>query len=237
MGLRDRLSDVFKKGITLESFIAGILESNLAEYARELQNKRFKDFSALTTYRNEDTGISYEKLEYYIKKNERSFRDAPINISKSTARHLQAEGLYMPWLKAPDADLRGANFSEAGSHKATYLYGADFTRAKLMESYFNNANLKGVWFSGADLSKAILEGADLENAQLDNAKFYGTNLRGVKNLEKADGIAYAKYKKTIVTEKEYEIIQNAFDKAGRKFDCKLFKIKELEPLGHNLSYQ
>lgn len=88
-----------------------------------------------------------------------------------------------------DADLRGANFTEADlSHadlRKACLLGANFTHANLSEADLRGANLTGIGmsgvptvfnktfgkanFKGANLSKADLRGVDLEGVDSSEA--------------------------------------------------------------------
>ena len=66
-----------------------------------------------------------------------------------------------------DADLRGANLSDA-----------DLRGANLRGANLSDADLRGAYLRGADLSDADLRGADLSDASLSGADLSDANLRG-----------------------------------------------------------
>jgi len=90
-------------------------------------------------------------------------------------------------LKAPSADLRGANMQNADLAEAA-LAGADLSGARLDYAILHqadlgyallrNARLRGADLRGTDLGNADLSGADLGFADLTGARVAGANLTG-----------------------------------------------------------
>ena len=56
--------------------------------------------------------------------------------------------------------------------------------------------------------------ADFNQSKVLNTIFIGADLRGVKNLDRAIGLADAKYENTGVTEREYSIISKSLSERG-----------------------
>ena len=90
-----------------------------------------------------------------------------------------------------DADLSGAYFDDASLcwEKGEYIYGADFTGAKLDGATLNfaGANLRRVQFPGANLEGADFSGANLKGTNLEGACLRGVNLKGA-NIKEANTV-------------------------------------------------
>jgi uncharacterized protein YjbI with pentapeptide repeats len=100
-------------------------------------------------------------------------------------------------------DLRGADFSEA------LLHGASFNQAKLLGGHFARAMMQGVVLDDADLRGAAftyarLEGASLTNVKLTAASLFGAQMQGA-NLEGAD-LSFATF---LTTQLQGANLQNA----------------------------
>ncbi len=89
------------------------------------------------------------------------------------------------------ADYRGANFSFAILHQASFadgtFSGADFSFADLRGADFSHADLRSANFSHADLTEAKLNAANLSHADLNHANLFiahlfGTDLITARNL-------------------------------------------------------
>lgn len=105
-------------------------------------------------------------------------------------------------LRCEESDLNEAIF-EGGD-----LRGAEFQQSDFKDVNFKKANLSGANFWGSDL-----ETTDLEKANLKSTSFANTDLRGVKNLEKAKNLGGARFRRTIVTPKEAAIIRKVKPRA------------------------
>jgi len=121
-----------------------------------------------------------------------SFKDAKLNYSLiglnwSFLDLTNASVIGMPAdltnLKADYLTAPGINLSQKT------LVSADFSYAKLANSFFNGAVLTGAVFTGADLSGAkLLNGTQLGGAHLDMANLSGADLTGAQ-LIGAAGVA------------------------------------------------
>lgn len=106
------------------------------------------------------------------------------------------------------ADLKGADFSPLSKHFSNDAYpasrrtafrscdfsdgtltGAIFRHAILEFSTFVNADLSGADLTDADLTKVNLTNANLEGANVTDANFDSADLRQVRGLDRAIGLA------------------------------------------------
>ena len=77
-------------------------------------------------------------------------------------------GLAVMWARQNDANLRGADLSDADLRDAN-LSGANLRGADLRDANLRGADLSGADLSDADLRDADLSGADLRGANLSDA--------------------------------------------------------------------
>ena len=92
------------------------------------------------------------------------------------------------------------------------LKGVNASGLHLPQLRANEARLEEANLSGAYLFEAYLRGADLEGADLTRVNFMRADLRGVKNLENAQGLGTAYFYETKVTPEEKAIIEEALKK-------------------------
>ncbi|MEM4702983.1 MAG: pentapeptide repeat-containing protein [Candidatus Pacearchaeota archaeon] len=130
----------------------------------------------------------------------------PIIIDNSELRGVVAKTLYLPFFRGREADLSGADLSEAN------LSGAYIWRANLSRAYLSEANLSGAYIWRANLSEAYLSEANLLRAYLSEANLSRADLKNVKNLAKTFNLEHAIFCYTIVTEREKKIIEKALQK-------------------------
>ena len=126
-----------------------------------------------------------------------------------------------------DKTLKNIFLSEAAVTKSCFsnaqLYGVDFEGATVTKSYFGHAQLYGVNFSYAnlndcDFSHASLENVDFDGAELAGAAFIRTDMSGVKNLDKANGLDYILLLDTIVGDEQEEILREMLDNKRLNFN-------------------
>ena len=137
-----------------------------------------RDFSGINLEKKFylDEHKRFQEMQDYLKRQD--LGKNPIIINDSAFMHLQAQDLYLPFVRGSEADLSGADLAGAYLVKAL-LVGADLMRANLVEANLEEANIKQ-----ADLVRANLKGANLEGTFLKGADFRGANLNGA-NLERA----------------------------------------------------
>ena len=178
------------------------------------------------------------ELNYYLA-NQDLMRE-PVDLSGSRV-NVDLSLIHLPYVIAVGADfsdarldesnLMYANFERAKCHRTsfrgwsqgTYLNGANFREANLLEANLDNAylgesdltgaNLRNVKFgnsilnrvlarnadfTGARLSFTVLEDGDFEDASFQDAEFYMVNLNGAK-MRKANFKGAKLYDRRIVT--------------------------------------
>jgi len=153
----------------------------------------------------------FDELQKYLKKCE--FKENPINIEGSKLRHLDADGIYLPFVRAEGVNLKhaalmGANLENAQLEMSDLRY-ARLSRVKLIGANLRNADLRLADLNLAFLIKAILTGADFEAADLEYTNMKSANLKGVKNLQWARFLKTANFQFAEITDKEKEIIRQA----------------------------
>jgi len=153
----------------------------------------------------------FDELQGYL--NKCDFKKDPINIEGSKLRHLDADGLYLPFVRAKGVNLKHAALMGANLENAQ-LENADLRYARLARVKLANANLKNADLRLADLNLASLIGATLTEADFDVADLEFTNmqrvnLKGVKNLQWARFLKTVNFQFADITDKEKEIIRQA----------------------------
>ena len=154
---------------------------------------------------------SFDELQEYLKKCD--LKNNPINIEGSKLRRLDADGIYLPFIRAKGANLKHATLMGANLENAQ-LEMSDLCYARLARVKLNNANLKNADLRLADLNlaslvKAILTGADFEAADLEYTNMQSADLKGVKNLQWARFLKTVNFQFAKITDKEKEIIRQA----------------------------
>lgn len=151
--------------------------------------------------------------------------DSPLLMDNSSFKYLKAEGICLPFVRGTRMDLGAANLRRANLWRAdlrdanlggadlqgAYLWGANFQGADLRQANFARADLRAANLARAKLRDVSFKGADLRGAYLGETSFEGADLRGadlrqVRNLEDAIGLAIASLGEARVTAAEKEII-------------------------------
>jgi len=154
---------------------------------------------------------SFDELQEYLKKCE--LRENPINIEGSKLRHLDADGIYLPFVRAKGVNLKhaalmGANLENAQLEMSDLRY-ARLSRVKLTNANLRNADLRLADLNLTSLIKAILTGADFEATDLEFTNMKSADLKGVKNLQWARFLKTVNFQFAEITDKEKEIIRQA----------------------------
>lgn len=154
---------------------------------------------------------SFDELQEYLKKC--NFKENPVNIEGSKLRHLDADGLYLPFVRAKGVNLKhaalmGANLENAQLEMSDLRY-AKLSRVKLTGANLRNADLRLADLNLASLIKAILAGANFEAADLEYTNMKRADLKDVKNLQWARFLKTVNFQFADITNKEKEIIRQA----------------------------
>ena len=184
----------------------------------------------------------YAEMNAYLQ-GLQDLRENPITAAGADWRGIRAPGLYFLGARMSGVDLRGADLRDADIRRADLsganLQGADvsgavFIGTRLMESDFSGATMLGVDLYEANLSRGILRDADitngyllrlnlsevdLTNAKLTNVELYRSDLRRAIGLETVRDLGTCHFKHTIVTQRERDIIEQAF-RALPRFDMR-----------------
>jgi len=153
---------------------------------------------------------SFATLQEYLK--HADLQKAPLIVEKADLTGLDADGLYLPYLRANGASFKHATMMEANLEAAQFRY-ADLRYAELPQTNMEYADLRN-----ADLRQADLNLARLNNTLLAGANFVGTkllwtnlqsaNIEGIVNLEQATHCATANFQFVCLTDTEKAIIRN-----------------------------
>jgi len=127
---------------------------------------------------------NFPEVQAYLRS--QNLEENPLYLSHIEWERVKAKGLYLPFVIALQADLRGANLERAD------LRGANLERANLERADLRGANLGAAYLGGADLR--------------------GADLRGARNLETIFNLEYANFGRTRVTEREKTVIEKALEK-------------------------
>ena len=154
---------------------------------------------------------SFDELQEYLKKCD--LKENPINIKGSKLRHLDADGLYLPFVRANGVNLKhaalmGANLENAQLEMSDLRY-ARLSRVKLTNADLRNADLRLADLNLASLIGANLNEADFEAADLEYTNMKSADLKGVKNLQWARFLKTVNFQFAKITDKEKEIIRQA----------------------------
>ena len=183
-----------------------------AEFVQKILSGE-RDFSKIDLEEGFDLcGYSgFEELQEYLKSSD--LEKDPINLKGAKLRHLDADGLYLPFVQANGANLKhaalmGANLENADFEKADLRY-VRFARTDLNNANLKDADLRLADLNLASLTRTVLTGTNLEAADLEYTNMQNADLKGVKNLEWARFVKTVNYQFADLTEKEKNIIRNS----------------------------
>jgi len=152
----------------------------------------------------------FEEMQKYLKNI--NLKETPVIIENSSFRRLDADELYLPFLKANNASfkhaaLMGANLKGSQFENTNFRY-ARLAKANMMDSNLKNADLQLANLNLASLINTILTEADFSGADLQYTNMQKANMKGIKNLELARFVETANFQFADLTEKEKSIIRN-----------------------------
>ena len=152
----------------------------------------------------------FEEMQKYLKNTD--LEENPVIIENSVFRRLDADELYLPFLRANNASFKHAAFMGAdlkGSQfENTNFRYARLAKANIMDSNLKNADLRLADLNLASLVNTILTGADFSGADLQYTNMQKADIKGIKNLELARFVETVNFQFAGLTEKEKSIIRN-----------------------------
>jgi uncharacterized protein YjbI with pentapeptide repeats len=154
---------------------------------------------------------AFYELQEYLRKSD--LEKNPVNIEGSKLRRLDADGLYLPFVRAQGVNLKhaalmGANLENAQLEMSDLRY-AKLSRVKLNSANLKNTDLRLADLNLASLTGASLTGADFEAADLEYTNMKSADLKGVKNLQWARFLKTVNFQFADITDKEKEIVRQA----------------------------
>jgi len=153
----------------------------------------------------------FAELQRHLR--ESDLESEPVNLRGARLRRLDADGIYLPFLKAEGAVFKHAALMKANLENAC-LKGSDLRYARLALARMDGADLREADLRLADLNLARLRrgrlaGADLEAADLEYANLEGAELEGVRNLQWARFLKTVNFQFARIGEEEKKIIREA----------------------------
>ena len=161
----------------------------------------------------------FEEMQKHLKNT--NLKENPVIIENSSFRRLDADKLYLPFLKANNASFKHAAFMEAnlkGSQfENTNFRYARLAKANMMDSNLKNADLQLADLNLASLINTVLSEADFSGADLQFANMQKADIKGIKNLGLARFVETANFQFADLTEKEKSVIrQELWAQEGKK---------------------
>lgn len=152
----------------------------------------------------------FEEMQKYLKNTD--LEENPVIVENSVFRRLDADELYLPFLRANNTSFKHAAFMGAdlkGSQfENTNFRYARLAKANMMDSNLKNADLQLADLNLASLINTILTGADFSGADLQYTNMQKADIKGIKNLELARFVETVNFQFADLTEKEKSIIRN-----------------------------
>jgi len=186
---------MFMKG---EEFVQKILSEE-----RDFSNIELEQDFDLSGYEG------FDELQTYLKGAD--LEANPLIVKNSKFRRLDADGIYLAFLKANNANFKHATFMGANFQNAQFK-NADFRYAKLAQVNMKNSNLENADLRQADLYLSSLIGTTLTGVDLSGASLQYTNMeaadvKGIKNLGLARFVETTNFQFADLTEKEKSVIR------------------------------
>jgi len=187
---------IFMKG---QEFVAKVLSGE-----REFSNLELEPDFDLSGHE------AFNELQRYLQ--ETNLEEIPLTVEHSIFRRWDADGLYLPFLKANYANFKHGAFMAATFENGQFQ-NADFRYARLAQISMKNSNLENADLRQADLylsslAKTRLTGADLSGVSLQFTNLQAANIKGIKNLALARFVETANFQFAQLTETEKGIIRN-----------------------------
>jgi len=163
----------------------------------------------LEPYFNLSGNDAFDNLQDYL--GSTNLEEAPVILNQAELRGLDADGLYLPYLKANDASFKHGSMMETdlrySQFKNTDFRYARLPQIKMMDTDLENADLRQADLNLARLDNALLSGANLAGATLLFTNLQGANIQGIVNLHQARFVDTANFQFVSLTGREKAIIR------------------------------
>jgi len=153
---------------------------------------------------------AFDELQTYLK--DADLEEKPLIVENSKFRQLDADGLYLPFIKANNANFKHGTFMAANFENGQFK-NTDFRYAKLAQVSMKNSNLENSDLRQADLYLSsligtILTGADFSGASLQFTNMQAADVKRIKNLGLARFVETTNFQFAQLTEKEKSVIRS-----------------------------
>lgn len=179
-----------------------------------------RDFSSvlLEPYFSLSRDEGFPTLQNHLR--DADLRDKPVILDRADLTGIDADGLYLPFLKANGVCFKHATLMEVDL-QSSELRSTDFRYARLPQARLTNCDFRDADLRQADLNLAQLEGCKLGKANVSGATLLFTNLRGadineILGLAQARSVETANFQFVSLSEKERAIIRDELWVQGDK---------------------
>jgi len=170
-----------------------------------------RDFSGirLDPHFNLSGDDGFADVQKYL--SDADLENAPVILEHADLTGVDADGVYLPFLKASGACFKHATLMEANL-QSSELRNTDFRYAKLPQTNMKACDLEGADLRQADLNLATLNtsrlsGTDVAGANLLFTNIQGADINGIVNLAQARSVDTANFQFVSLSEKEKAIIR------------------------------
>lgn len=170
-----------------------------------------RDFSNIELEQDFDLSgyEGFDELQAYLR--DADLEEKPLIVENSKFRQLDADGVYLPFLKANNANFKHGTFMGANFENAQFK-NVDFRYAKLAQVNMRNSNLENSDLRQADLYlssliSTVLTGVDFSGASLQYTNMQASDVKGIKNLGLARFVETTNFQFADLTEKEKSVIR------------------------------
>lgn len=147
--------------------------------------------------------------------------DTPMILEGADLTGINADNLYMPFVKANRACFKHATLMEAHLESSEFEK-ADFRYARLPQTnmktcHLRDADLRQTDLNLAELNSSVLTGANVAGANLLFTNFQATDIKGIVNLHLARSVETANFQFVSLGDKERSIIRaEMWSQQGKK---------------------
>lgn len=189
-------------------------ESNIELSGREFIEKLLageRDFTGirLEPYFNLSGDENFEALCSYLQ--DQDLATEPVILEGADLRGIDADGVYLPYVRANGAHFKHATLMEANLEYAE-LRSVDFRYARLPQTKMKGADLRDADMRQADLNLGVLTETKLKGCNVAGAHLLFTNMQGaditdIMNLIHGRSVDTANFQFVSLSDKEKQAIR------------------------------